>query len=1292
MPEPVDSPAVIEILASLRRVHTRLDEIGELRGELQRQIGICEVCRTKIDRCVAELHGNGREGLVSIQAKHDQKLMQIERQVRRLGVPARSIKRSHRSSLAAVIVAVLTAITSLMSWLASSTRAIAILLLLLLTATPAPAQFPGSGIIGGGNGNLPAKLQPALWLDASDGYCWQDAAAGFVAADKSWLKIADASQTGLDIGTDDCIVSVYVYSTSLSNSQCLFSKGANGATGSFSAGYALVANANGSLTLYYGDGTGSRLSATSTAGVIITNTWCHVALAFDRSGSANVYKDGNTTPVLTLDISPQAGEINSSQPFMAGVFPGPLWHFDGRLDSLMFFKAADLSGVASDIIAWAYNDGAGRLGEDLDLTAAAAAGWGPVSCWDFNGSPWVDSWGSNDLTFSASPIISPTVYGSELLTNGNLDSWASDTNLNNWYEDNLGTGAIAREATDVHTAAGNALKITTGDNANIREYFDTATLAAGAYRLSFWTHGDSTNGSRYRVYGSSSGDIVGVANSNVTGTNYTLVTVDFTNPQSQVIEIFLYGNATSGAVVYFDDISLKAITTAAVNNGGFESWTVPSAAELVANGNFTGGISGWTKNETYPWDTFEAGAGDTLHVACDGTAPPSVCIAYSTAFSVTSGAVYRIRYTPTRTSGNLSVAVAGGVDGSPNLGYNVTHSSTPAAPIDTYFIATGTDATAYLQFTAVNTAPADWTIDSVSIQQVPSNADSWTESVSGSSLIYREDAAPYSGSHALALQVDSADSGVSVYSGTGTAGKLYSYTVYAKASSVTGETPALFAGGITGNAHPLTTEYAAYTGTTRYVSNYILLLGRSGATCTSKSIFIDSVTLTAAEILPVAGIVRGRSQDSNFAASLVGTQCFNYAGTAFNPGTGDFSLFGAFYLNSLPAGSNYATIFSGGTISASGTDYIWLFVNPTGAVRVDFNDGGTRATATSTLTVQPGQWYAITATFDRDGLVVVKVNDVTYISTSISANNGNCSPGLLTVGRYSDGAFYYLGGIIDNCGYVDRLMTAAETTYLYNDGAWRQWAEIEADQPALAEDIVAMWEFDDKASLGDDSGPSNLDLTPQGTPTQTTGINYTEGQVSYWMDRSGNGRHAYSTTLAQYPAFCSEVAAIGGRNLVRFDGVDDFLSLPTISSTASDYTIFVVVDPYVATGTYQYILGRADLYAVHLTDTSGKTGVYNNSAFTVAGNATADPQILCYSLNSTGTAGQVFRDGTQLGSDFAYVATTLDSTPKIGANGAGNSAFYNGDIAAVLVYNKVLSSAERATVTAWLQSVYQLSP
>jgi TolA-binding protein len=121
MPEQTQSD---EILASLGRLHARLDdtnsEIAELHGEVQRQIGVCQGCQEKIQRCFTDLHGNGREGVIATQARHDQTLGELERKVSRLGVPARSLKRSNRASLGAIILAILTALASLFSWLAGA--------------------------------------------------------------------------------------------------------------------------------------------------------------------------------------------------------------------------------------------------------------------------------------------------------------------------------------------------------------------------------------------------------------------------------------------------------------------------------------------------------------------------------------------------------------------------------------------------------------------------------------------------------------------------------------------------------------------------------------------------------------------------------------------------------------------------------------------------------------------------------------------------------------------------------------------------------------------------------------------------------------------------------------------------------------------------------------------------------------------------------------------------------------------------------------------------------------------
>lgn len=477
------------------------------------------------------------------------------------------------------------------------------------------------------------------------------------------------------------------------------------------------------------------------------------------------------------------------------------------------------------------------------------------SCWCGNSGRRYDSWGSNHLDQAFANIIQPPAYGPELLTNGNVETVTSagpPANFGTWTEEITGTGNIEDETTILHGGS-HAVKLTAGTGAT--DIYQSFTVVSGStYGVELWTRGDGVNAGRYAIY-HNSGYLVPATSTFVTGTNWAKVTFTFTATANGVAQLQLFAPAAAGGIAYFDDVSLKQITTAAINNGGFEDWTVPSAAELIVNGNFTGGITGWTNHATSGWNTFEAGT-DTLHLARTGT--PTTCAAYSTDFALVSGAVYRIRYTLTRTSGAISVTVAAAPLGA-SLGYTATYTSTPAAPIDTYFIATGTDAASCIEFHTPNANAADWTIDSVSITQVPSNATTWTETVAGTSRIVAESDAPQSGSYALRMDVDGSNSLAQVLISTLTVGKLYSYSLYAKASAGTPSLKVLD-GALVSYSHTLTTSYASYAGTLRPGATNFVIARNSAAL---SSLFCDSVTITAAEILPAPGIVRGLCVDGD---------------------------------------------------------------------------------------------------------------------------------------------------------------------------------------------------------------------------------------------------------------------------------------------------------------------------------------------------------------------------------------------------------------------------------------------
>lgn len=74
----------------------------------------------------------------------------------------------------------------------------------------------------------------------------------------------------------------------------------------------------------------------------------------------------------------------------------------------------------------------------------------------------------------------------------------------------------------------------------------------------------------------------------------------------------------------------------------------------------------------------------------------------------------------------------------------------------------------------------------------------------------------------------------------------------------------------------------------------------------------------------------------------------------------------------------------------------------------------------------------------------------------------------------------------------------------------------------------------------------------------TSTITESGGAVSEWRDKSGNARHASQATAGNRPATGS--ATLNGRNVIRYDATDDFLTLTNTSglTTATTFYFFGV--------------------------------------------------------------------------------------------------------------------------------------
>ncbi|MFA5379329.1 MAG: hypothetical protein WC455_26470 [Dehalococcoidia bacterium] len=455
-----------------------------------------------------------------------------------------------------------------------------------------------------------------------------------------------------------------------------------------------------------------------------------------------------------------------------------------------------------------------------------------------------------DTTFNATGVT-VTVTDADTFTYANSGSETAETPdvggivetdvFSGWGETTRSgetiMGSLTADTTDVHSGS-KSVKITSYSSSNA--YVNQAVVASASttYHIEFWTHGNGgTASGRYSALGyngSTWETLLAITSTGVNGTNWTKVAFDVTTASNHSqIRLSLY---STGDVVWFDDVSLKQITTAAINNGGFEDWTVPSAAQLVANPYFTAATTNWTGLRTVL--TSAAGGVDGNCLTITNDAEVGTHYATSDAITTVIGAVYKLTAWHKNGSTTGKIYVGTSQYGS-QLYLGGTISDADWAKKEIYFTATTT--TTYITLVNSSSVEGNTTLfDSVECNRVPSDATSWTESVAGRSLIRRADVATdvQNGSHSLAMIVDATPNKAAIQQASVlTAGVVYDYTVYLKAAE---GTPVVKVGtATTNNSHTLTTSWVAYSGS---FTADAATLEISCATA-SATVYVDSVTI-----------------------------------------------------------------------------------------------------------------------------------------------------------------------------------------------------------------------------------------------------------------------------------------------------------------------------------------------------------------------------------------------------------------------------------------------------------------
>lgn len=211
--------------------------------------------------------------------------------------------------------------------------------------------------------------------------------------------------------------------------------------------------------------------------------------------------------------------------------------------------------------------------------------------------------------------------------------------------------------------------------------------------------------------------------------------------------------------------------------------------------------------------------------------------------------------------------------------------------------------------------------------------------------------------------------------------------------------------------------------------------------------------------------------------------------------------------------------------------------------------------------------------------------------------------------------------------------------------------------------------------------------------------------VDACYDGSGNGLHLTQRMRDAQPRY----TVLGDRGVLRFDGKDDFVGLTLQNRSLDAFTLFVVAAPRSNAGLFRAFIaanetGKNDYLTGYTVDMdAGASDRFNQlnaegKGFQGAVNLmhTAHPFGEFHVLEVTSMVGpggvKLFVDGAPAGQRDHGAGTLHMDDMSVGARFYSNtpeppavSGFLDGNVAAVLVYDRVLDEGQRRSVEDYLQ-------
>ena len=203
--------------------------------------------------------------------------------------------------------------------------------------------------------------------------------------------------------------------------------------------------------------------------------------------------------------------------------------------------------------------------------------------------------------------------------------------------------------------------------------------------------------------------------------------------------------------------------------------------------------------------------------------------------------------------------------------------------------------------------------------------------------------------------------------------------------------------------------------------------------------------------------------------------------------------------------------------------------------------------------------------------------------------------------------------------------------------------------------------------------------------------NYADNEVvGTWTDRSGNGNNATQVNAPNKPTF--KTGIFNGKPVYRFV-IDNFLDFGNVLTGLSAAEVFIVFTTTETTFHAIWEMGSQAAATYLPFDASSAFDGFGSTVQQALGSYPpgifANVNGLIYNVSAASGAWTARTNGS------AYYSTASNTVawsiaPRLGNNSVGNQNPFS-DIAELIVYNSVLSSADRSSVTRYLGAKYNIA-